>query len=178
MEQSLGLLNPSYEPQFLPGADDARDTHPAPAPVNAAPPPAIGEDERRVNARHCFAVEVDFESDSNFYTGFTEDISEGGLFLATYQLQPQGTEIDVDFTLPDGHQVKTVGIVRWLRDLRDDNPDARPGMGIQFVTISEEDREAIQIFLGIRFAALLRRLSRPRTWCAAAPGRVWVIRCS
>lgn len=145
VEQSIGMLNPSYEPQFLPD----RDTHPAP-PLGHAPPTEIEADDRRACARHSFEVEVGFESDSNFYTGFTEDISEGGLFLATYQLKPRGTEIDVLFTLPDGHEVKTVGIVRWLRDLRDDNPDARPGMGIQFVSVDEEDREAIQIFLGIR----------------------------
>lgn len=140
VEQSIGLLNPSYEPQFLPN----RDTHPAP------PPAPIAEDDRRACSRHSFEVEVGFESDSNFYTGFTEDVSEGGLFLATYQLKPRGTEIEVEFTLPDGHQVTTVGIVRWLRDTHDDNPDARPGMGIQFHALSGEDREAIQIFLGIR----------------------------
>lgn len=106
--------------------------------------------ERRRAPRRVFETHVDFSSDSNFYTGFTEDISEGGLFLATWELKPLGSPIDVEFELPDGHLVRVRGTVRWLRDPRDDHPDTPPGMGVQFESLDPIDEEAIQMFLGIR----------------------------
>src|SRR5207237_787078 len=38
-------------------------------------------------------AEVDFESDSNFYSGFSSDVGEGGLFVATVNLVEPGTEV-------------------------------------------------------------------------------------
>ena len=106
--------------------------------------------ERRRSPRVTLETEITVESESNFYTGFTEDISDGGLFLATYQLRPLGSEIEVTFTLPDGHTVHAAGEVRWLRDPRDYNRDAPPGMGIQFHALSDEDRAAIAEFIRSR----------------------------
>lgn len=106
--------------------------------------------ERRRSPRVTLETEITIESESNFYTGFTEDISDGGLFLATYQLRPIGSEIEVSFTLPDGHTVHASGLVRWLRDPRDYNRDAPPGMGIQFHGLSDQDRAAILEFIRSR----------------------------
>jgi hypothetical protein len=60
-------------------------------------------------------LEVNVTSQHNFFTGFCRDISEGGLFLATYDLRPTGDLIDLHFTLPGGHEIRTTGIVRWQR---------------------------------------------------------------
>lgn len=106
--------------------------------------------ERRRYQRVQLETDVTFESDHNFFTGFMEDISEGGLFIATYKLQPMGTQIEVTFTLPDGHIVRATGSVRWVRDPRDESPGAPPGMGIQFDELLPEDREAIHAFIGAR----------------------------
>jgi len=114
------------------------------------PPRLPNAQERRQAPRHVFETKVDFGSDSNFYTGFAEDISEGGLFLATWDLKPMGSAIDIEFELPDGHIVHGRGVVRWLRDPHDDHPDAPPGMGVQFESLDPVDKEAIEIFLGIR----------------------------
>lgn len=116
-----------------------RSVHPAPAGA-----------ERRKTPRAFLETEITFESADNFYTGFTEDISEGGVFLTTYDLHPMGTEIEVEFTLPTGHIVRAVGVVRWLRDPRDEAPDAPPGMGLQFRALLPEDRAAIQEFIDAR----------------------------
>lgn len=106
--------------------------------------------ERRRSPRVDLETDVTFESASNFFTGFMEDISEGGLFVATYNLQPLGTKMDLRFTLPNGQVVQVEGEVRWLRDPRDENLDAPPGMGIMFGEIAPEDREAIQAFIEAR----------------------------
>lgn len=123
---------------------------PPPVPGRTArrslgPPPDVVE--RRKSPRAFLETEVTFESADNFYTGFTEDVSEGGLFLATYDLRPMGSEIEVEFSLPSGHIVRTTGVVRWVRDPRDEEPDAPPGLGIQFRELAPEDREAIQSFI-------------------------------
>ncbi|NOY93052.1 MAG: TIGR02266 family protein [Deltaproteobacteria bacterium] len=120
------------------------------SPDIPAPPRLPSASDRRSAPRHVFETKVDFSSDSNFYTGFAEDISEGGLFVATWELKPLGSPMDIEFELPDGHIVHARGVVRWLRDPRDDHPDAPPGMGVQFESLDPLDKEAIQMFLGIR----------------------------
>ena len=42
-----------------------------------------------------FEVKVDGQSTHNFYTGFTQNISEGGLFIATGEVIDVGTEIAI-----------------------------------------------------------------------------------
>jgi len=106
--------------------------------------------ERRVNRRVPLEAEIGVYSDSNFYTGFTQDISAGGLFVATYDLHPIGTSVEVEFALPDGHQLKVKGIVRWLRDPIEDTPGVFPGMGVQFAGLSPQDQQAIEEFIANR----------------------------
>ena len=118
------------------------------APRSSSPAPAGSE--RRIFDRRAIEVEIGVYSDSNFYTGFTEDISEGGLFAATYDLVPIGSSIDVEFTLPGGHQVKVTGEVRWLRDPIEDDTGAPPGMGIRFVELGSQDHAAISEFVCAR----------------------------
>jgi len=124
---------------------DAVHAAPAAEP-HRLPDPA----ERRQATRVGLCVEVGLQSDSNFYTGFTEDISEGGLFVATYKLLPLGSELALTLTLPDGHEFRATAIVRWVRDPHDPNSDVRPGMGVQFSRIDAEHLEVIQTFTRVR----------------------------
>ena len=106
--------------------------------------------ERRMSPRVEIDIDVSFVSESNFFQGFSEDLSDGGLFVATYDLQPLGTKVDVEFTLPTGHIVKATGEVRWLRDLREDSPGMSPGMGIRFLDLPPEDERAVHEFVRAR----------------------------
>jgi uncharacterized protein (TIGR02266 family) len=95
-------------------------------------------------------VEVGLESDSNFYMGFSENISEGGLFLATYSIRPVGTELDLSLKLPYQEEpVRARGTVRWVREFSESS-DAPPGMGVRFERIAEEDEPRIRAFLSSR----------------------------
>lgn len=120
-----------------------------PPPVSAKAPTANAQAnaDRRGSHRVAIEAEVTYASDSNFYAGFAEDLSDGGLFIATYNLQPIGTRIEISFTLPNGHIVNAVGQVRWVRDTRDDSDDAPPGMGVQFEALAPEDKRGIVAFL-------------------------------
>lgn len=130
------MMNPSMQPPRSPQTNRAGAT-----PQSA---------ERRRHQRIQYETEVTFSSQNNFFTGFTEDVSEGGLFLATYELAPIGTVIDLRFTLPDERVVEVVGDVRWVRDPRQEEPGAPPGMGVQFRALDEQDRRALAEFTAAR----------------------------
>ena len=115
-----------------------------------APPPAPPARERRARERFEIAADIGFHSETNFYTGYSADISDGGLFLATYDLLPVGTELTISFMLPEGYQVTTRGHVSWLREPREIDSDTRPGMGISFDSLAKDDYEAILRFAGRR----------------------------
>lgn len=94
--------------------------------------------ERRTSPRIGFEVDVGFVSESHFYAGLSMDVSDGGLFVATYQLQPIGSEVVVTFVLPSGYAVTTNAVVRWVRE---QSEDASPGMGLAFELTGEDKRQ-------------------------------------
>jgi uncharacterized protein (TIGR02266 family) len=92
-------------------------------------------------------LEVNLDSDSNFYMGLTENISEGGLFVATHRYKPLGTLVTLSFRVPNRPDPITVrGEVRWLRPANGHN-EVHPGMGIQFVDVGPEELGAIRTFI-------------------------------
>jgi uncharacterized protein (TIGR02266 family) len=117
-----------------------------PAPeASGRPRPSLmpHAEKRSSGARVFLEVDIGLLSDSNFYTGLSQDLSRGGLFVATYQPKPAGTTVRVYFVLPDGHEVNADGVVRWTREESDDSP---PGMGIAFQTLQDDDQRAIERF--------------------------------
>jgi uncharacterized protein (TIGR02266 family) len=90
-------------------------------------------------------VEVDFESESHFYAGLSENLSEGGLFVATYAPRPVGSAIDVTLKLPGhGEPVRTRGTVRWVREFSEMS-DTVPGMGLR-LELDDQDLPRIRRF--------------------------------
>jgi uncharacterized protein (TIGR02266 family) len=104
-------------------------------------------EERRKFPRIKLETRVDMASDSNFYVGFSEDVSQGGVFVATYSLQPIGTLVALSFSLPSGYNVNAKGRVRWIRDLVDFDDRSSPGIGIGFEELSLEDKQVIEQFM-------------------------------
>ncbi len=119
----------AIEPQPAPTVDDRR-------------PPQ----QRRAAPRVALCAEISLGSDHNFFTGFTNDISDGGVFVATVNLMPIGTQVDLAFSLPGGPRIEGKGEVRWVREFDDRNPDAFPGMGIRFTDLPLPDVTAIHGF--------------------------------
>jgi uncharacterized protein (TIGR02266 family) len=115
-------------------------------PAEKAPVPEHIK-ERRQAPRIAIEAEVGFQSETNFFMGFSEDISTGGLFISTYDIRPIGSVINLNFTLPDGHLISVDGVVRWVREYNETTPDTSPGMGIQFDGLGPEDKEAIHLFI-------------------------------
>lgn len=107
---------------------------------------APGTDNRRA-PRIGVALDVSFQSDHNFYAGLTENISEGGIFIATHLLKPIGSIIEISIFLPESaKEVRGKGEVRWVRPPNEAN-DFPPGMGIRFVELAPGSLDAINEFL-------------------------------
>lgn len=118
--------------------------------VKASTPPEGEEDRREDELRLEIEIDVGLEGDNTFFTGRTGDLSKGGVFIATDEPFPVGTELLVAFVLPDGYSVEADGIVAWVRAPRY-RPDELPGgMGVRFVRLSSRDEHAITHFLSLR----------------------------
>lgn len=123
---------------------------PAPAPTgrHRSPSGFDGSERRAQRGKRVFVeVEIGLTSASHIYTGLSLDVSTGGVFVATYEPAVSGTEVSLCFVLPDGHVVNAEGVVRWVRAASDDAP---PGMGVAFVSISEESLSHIASFCASR----------------------------
>lgn len=107
---------------------------------------------QRQAERHDVEVSVDLASDSNFYTGLTQNISAGGLFIATHQIKRVGDHIRLKFTLPGaGRTVECDTEVRWIRENSSlHRTDGASGMGVRFLNLSPEDSAAIESFIRSR----------------------------
>jgi uncharacterized protein (TIGR02266 family) len=94
----------------------------------------------------------DLESDHNFYTGLTQNISAGGLFIATNAIRRIGDRITLKFFLPGSTEPLAVETeVRWIRENSALNRiDGATGMGVRFVDLAPEAAHAIQQFIESR----------------------------
>lgn len=117
-------------------------------PVEPGAPDSAGA-HRRGHQRFSVDLDVSLGSDHNFYSGFAENLSVGGVFVATHQLRPVGEVVEVCIHLPDGTEVRASGEVRWVRLFNADS-DMPPGMGLRFGTLEPACNEAIERFLGHR----------------------------
>jgi len=122
-----------------------------PPPSEARFVPHEGQEAgRRTHSRYRVELGVSLGSAHNFYQGLAENLSEGGVFIATHTPRPVGELLEFTITLPDESGAITgTGQVRWVREYHEDS-DAAPGMGLRFVAISESDLRRIQQFLDHR----------------------------
>lgn len=104
----------------------------------------VSPQDQRLTPRYDFQIEVAAQSDHQFFTGFSENISAGGLFIATYQTLPIGSLFRIAFSVP-GVDREFAGTceVRWVREYNERIPDMVPGMGVRFVDLSREDVQVL-----------------------------------
>jgi uncharacterized protein (TIGR02266 family) len=109
------------------------------------PTPVVPDQRDRV--RISMAVEVTMHTETNFYTGLSQNISEGGLFIATYEQLSLGTLLDLSVILPGQSPIKVRGEVRWVRELSEFTSDFSPGLGVAFTDLPEDEKVVIEDFL-------------------------------
>ncbi len=107
------------------------------------------EEERRRAERVTLHAAVTATSETNFFAGFSENLSEGGVFIASLAPPPVGTELDVAVAVGEGEAILVKGEVSWIRT---DERGSPTGCGVRFTELS--DRQSSQL------AALLERAGR------------------
>lgn len=82
-------------------------------------------------------------------SGYLTNLSEGGAFLATEELVPLGRIISLHITLPWGlGSVDAEATVMWRTYEAGPRAHRLPsGLGLSFVTISEEDRGKLRRYM-------------------------------
>jgi type IV pilus assembly protein PilZ len=79
----------------------------------------------------------------------SHNVSQGGIFLKSDLLLEVGEMFWISFTLPGTKiAVRTRGKVVWVNKNPDENdPTDQPGMGIQFMDLSEAEQAALDAYL-------------------------------
>lgn len=117
---------------------------------------------RRVHERVRLPLQVAYRSTGSFLISYTVDLSRGGLFLETRDLQPEGTLLDLRLQIPGvDNDVVVRGRVVWLQI--DAAPGRPTGMGVQFEEV--EDR------FGSFIDGLVRQFSGLRILLSSPSGR-------
>ena len=115
--------------------------------VDRGAPP---ESRRRAHARYAVDLDVTVGSEHNFYAGFVENLSAGGVFVATHTPKDIGELVELSIRLPETDVViVAAGEVCWIREYSDSS-DAHPGMGIRFIKLDSAFQGAIEEFLSRR----------------------------
>ncbi len=100
--------------------------------------------DRRIHTRVTVDIEVDYKSADTFLFAYITDISAMGIFIRTNSPEPPGTLLNLSFMPPGGPQINLEARVMWINPFRPDSYDnINPGMGVQFVDLSPEQREQI-----------------------------------
>lgn len=104
-------------------------------------PVGSSDADRRRSERTAFVVRVDYGTVDAFFSEFTSDVNEGGLFIETESPQPPGTAVVLQFRIPGSDQpIKVRGRVVWTSQER---PSEVPGMGIEFEDLDARARARI-----------------------------------
>jgi uncharacterized protein (TIGR02266 family) len=125
---------------------------PPPQPISPARQRAIADRTHRAN----LAVKVGVEYGTSFFTGFSGNVSRGGLFVATHQTIPVGARVELFFEMPDGHSVAAPAQVRWVRDIEQADLDgSAPGIGLAFVNLTHDDAIILERYVATHAASVL-----------------------
>ena len=104
--------------------------------------------EARENKRISIQLLVDYSQKGHYLFDFCRNLGSGGIFINAEHVSPEGSELDLTFTIPDSKETLTVtGRVIWVQKLISSKPHLVPGMGIQFNVMEVEDREALDNFI-------------------------------
>jgi uncharacterized protein (TIGR02266 family) len=89
-------------------------------------------------------IPVDTSTENNFFTGFGEDVTDGGVFVATYDVLPVGESMRVEIRLRGEDPILTEAVVKWVRQAQ---PEVPPGMGLSLPDLGPEERHAVERFM-------------------------------
>ena len=97
--------------------------------------------ERRRHGRVPLKIPVDYTSVDAFFTEFSANINEGGMFVEMDEPPELGTVVQLQFSLPgDEQDVQVEGRIAWISDGKD---ESAAGVGIEFQNLPPDVCETI-----------------------------------
>ncbi len=90
------------------------------------------------------AVRLRCESWKQYLELYTSNLSRGGLFVASDDAAPMGSEVMLELSLPDGEMVALRAQVVHVVDAQNGQ---RPGMGVMFYDLDEPTKRALEMAL-------------------------------
>jgi len=100
--------------------------------------------ERRTAIRMKLHAKVTLQSQSNFFMGLTENMSEGGIFVSSLSPPAMGETVELSISVEDSDPIPVSGTVRWIRTDDEGNPT---GCGVQFDDLDDDVRRQIEMLL-------------------------------
>jgi len=147
LAQAMSVLFPlTTVPSRIPPSQipvTAAATAPDPFPLGQSRGAALDDGTPREHVE----ANLGATTESNFYVGFSGEISQGGVFVATYNILPKGSSVRMLITLPGNLSTEVNGHVRFVRDPMDMASDSEPGMGVAFDGLPAESRDLILRFI-------------------------------
>ncbi len=99
-------------------------------------------DKRRKTSRISTIIQINYHTADSFFRNFVEDLSTGGMFIATQKPLEPGIQLKLEFLLPGcNYPIRVNGEVIWNRDTQDIN--LRRGMGVKFDNLSASAKDKI-----------------------------------
>jgi uncharacterized protein (TIGR02266 family) len=148
---SLGAAERRRWDQFIRLVIAGRPVEPPPPPASLPAPPVLPAEPvepvapdpiRRHFPRYAAALQVRLHSVDDLRTLYTRNVSKGGLFFDTTQDLAEGTSLKVSVIHPRTHeQFPLEAVVRWR------NTSAEPGLGLEFVQLTEARRDEFFEFI-------------------------------
>jgi uncharacterized protein (TIGR02266 family) len=99
--------------------------------------------KHRKTPRTPIALQVNYHAVDNFLRDFADDLSTGGMFIATREPPEPGTQLILEFMLP-GHKypIRVKAEVMWSRTKLTTIGQLR-GMGVKFIDLSASAKDKI-----------------------------------
>lgn len=122
-------------------------------PANGVPSAAGAN--LRASERPAFDIRVGVATDHKLFVGLTQNISAGGLFIATEAPLKRGDKVQVRFSVPGSNYVfDKQATVCWTRPVDADGGDSRThaGAGVKFENLSDEEQKILNAFLQVHDA--------------------------
>ncbi len=108
----------------------------------------MSDDDRRGSKRLDVELDIDLSTYGPYFLSKLKNISSGGAFIQTKELQSIGTEIKLRFRLPgEENLIEAKGKVAWVYTQPGKTRPNASGIGVQFTDISEGARLRIQDFV-------------------------------
>src|SRR4030042_7049959 len=107
--------------------------------------------ERRRGSRKAVRLEIYYSTPMDIFTSLSQSLKEGGIFSETDRPAPVGTVVEIKFYLPGAHNkpIEAHGMVVWSTTSPPGKDTGHPqaGMGIEFESLNNHDKERINKFI-------------------------------